>query len=86
MINAGIYTKQKTGFSPVTEAEVQAMRDDMKPVLQPKGVLFAEDAEVGPIGFAITLPDVNTLLKGLNGHLFPSGFIKLLTGIPCRQR
>jgi ribosomal protein S18 acetylase RimI-like enzyme len=70
------------GFSPVTEAEVQAMARDMRPVLQPKGVLFAEDADGKPIGFAITLPDVNTLLKGLNGHLFPFGFLKLLTGIP----
>jgi GNAT superfamily N-acetyltransferase len=74
------------GFSPVTDAEVRAMARDMKPVLQPKGVLFAEDAEGKPIGFAITLPDVNTLLKGLNGHLFPFGFIKLLSGIPRLRR
>ena len=32
------------GYSPVTEAEVRAMARDMKPVLQPKGILFAEDA------------------------------------------
>jgi GNAT superfamily N-acetyltransferase len=76
----------KWGFSPVTEAEVRAMARDMKPVLQPKGVLFAEDAAGKPIGFAITLPDVNTLLKGLNGHLFPFGFIKLLTGIQRLRR
>jgi GNAT superfamily N-acetyltransferase len=74
------------GYSPVTDAEVQAMARDMKPVLQPKGVLFAEDAKGKPIGFAITLPDVNTLLKGLNGRLFPFGFIKLLTGIPYLRR
>ena len=74
------------GYSPVTSAEVQAMARDMKPIIQPKGVLFAEDADGKPIGFAITLPDVNTLLKGLNGHLFPFGFIKLLTGIPKLRR
>jgi len=74
------------GYSPVTEAEVRAMARDMKPVIQPKGVLFAEDAAGKPIGFAITLPDVNTLLKGLNGHLFPFGFIKMLTGIPRLRR
>ena len=74
------------GYSPVTEAEVQAMARDMKPIIQPKGVLFAEDANGKPIGFAITLPDVNTLLKGLNGHLFPFGFLKLLTGIPKLRR
>jgi hypothetical protein len=74
------------GYSPVTEAEVRAMAHDMRPVLQPKGVLFAEDAQGRPIGFAITLPDVNTLLKGLNGRLFPFGFIKLLWGIPRLRR
>ena len=74
------------GYSPVTEAEVRAMAHDMKPVIQAKGVLFAEDREGRPIGFAIVLPDVNSLIKGLNGHLFPFGFIKLLTGIPRLRR
>lgn len=74
------------GYSPVTEAEVRAMAHDLKPALQPEGVLFAEDADGRPIGFAITLPDVNTLLKGLNGHLFPFGFFKLMTGIPRLRR
>ena len=74
------------GYSPVTEAEIQAMAHDMKPIIQPKGVLFAEDRKGKPIGFAITLPDVNTLLKGLDGRMFPFGFIKLLTGIPRLRR
>lgn len=74
------------GYSPVTEAEVRALARDMKPVLQPKGVLFAEDRHGKPIGFAIVLPDVNSLLRGLNGHLFPIGFIKLLWGIPRLHR
>ncbi len=74
------------GYSPVTEAEVQALARDMKPIIQPKGVLFAEDADGRPIGFAIALPDINSLLKGLNGHLFPFGFVKLLLGIPRLRR
>jgi GNAT superfamily N-acetyltransferase len=74
------------GYSPVTDAEVQAMARDLKQVIQPKGVLFAEDANGKPIGFAINLPDVNVLLKGLNGRLFPFGFLKVLTGIPRLKR
>jgi GNAT superfamily N-acetyltransferase len=70
------------GYSPVTEAEVQATAHDLKPVIQPKGVLFAEDGEGRPIGFAIAIPDVNHLLKGLNGSLLPFGWLKLLWGIP----
>lgn len=74
------------GYSPVTDAEVRAMARDMKAILQPKGILFAEDESGRPIGFAITLPDINTILRGLNGYLFPFGIIKLLTGIPRLTR
>jgi len=62
------------------------MARDMKPVIQPKGVLFAEDKNGRPIGFTIALPDVNSLLHGLNGRLFPLGFIKMLWGIPRLRR
>lgn len=74
------------GYSPVTEAEVQAMARDLKPVLQTRGVLFAENEKGQPVGFAITLPDINALLKGLDGRLFPFGWIKLLLGIPRLRR
>jgi hypothetical protein len=74
------------GYSPATEAEGKAMAHDMKPVIQPKGVLIAEDNTGRPVGFAIVLPDLNSLLKGLNGRLFPFGFIKLLWGIPRLRR
>ena len=74
------------GYSPVTEAEVRAMARDLKQIVQPKGVLFAEDAQGKPIGFAIALPDVNSLLKGLNGYLLPFGWLKLLVGLPRLHR
>jgi len=74
------------GYSPVTEAEVQATARDLRPVIQPRGVLFAEDQHGRAIGFAIAIPDVNYLLKGLNGSLFPFGWLKLLRGIPRLQR
>ena len=74
------------GYTPVTRAEVQATARDLKPVIQPKGVLFAEDSTGRPIGFAIALPDVNSLLKGLKGRLFPFGFVKLLFGVPRLRR
>jgi GNAT superfamily N-acetyltransferase len=74
------------GFSPVTEAEAKAMARDLKPVIQPRGVVFAEDRDGRPIGFAIALPDINSLLHGLDGRLFPFGFIKLLWGLPRLRR
>lgn len=74
------------GYSPVTEAEVQATARDLKPVIQPKGVLFAEDSSGRAVGFAIAIPDVNSLLKGLDGSLLPFGWLKLLAGIPRLKR
>ena len=70
------------GYSPVTQAEVNAMARDLKPLLHPKAVLFAVDRDERAIGFAIALPDVNKLIKGVNGRLFPVGLIRLLTGLP----
>jgi ribosomal protein S18 acetylase RimI-like enzyme len=74
------------GFTSVTKQEAEAIARDLKPVIQPKGVIFAEDKHGNPVGFAITIPDINTLIKGFNGHLFPFGWIKLLFGIPGLKR
>jgi GNAT superfamily N-acetyltransferase len=70
------------GYTSVTKAEAEAIARDLKPIIRPQGVLFVEDSNHRPIGFAIALPDVNILLKGLNGRLFPFGWLKLLIGLP----
>lgn len=70
------------GYSPVTDAEAEAVAKDLKQIIQPEGVLFAEDADGKPIGFVVALPDINKLLSGLNGRLLPFGWLKLLLGIP----
>ncbi len=70
------------GYTSVTREEADAIARDLKPLIQPKGIIFAEDAEGKPIGFVITLPDINRILKSLNGHLFPFGWLKLRLGIP----
>jgi GNAT superfamily N-acetyltransferase len=70
------------GYTSVTTAEAETIARDLKPIIQPRGVLFAEDVNGNTIGFAIALPNANVLLKGLNGHLLPFGWIKLLNGLP----
>jgi ribosomal protein S18 acetylase RimI-like enzyme len=70
------------GFYPVTEAEGRAMARDLKDIINPKAVVIAEDPDGTPIGFAMSLPDINQILHGLNGRLLPFGFIKLLWGLP----
>jgi GNAT superfamily N-acetyltransferase len=69
------------GFVPFTEAEIQFMTNELKPLLVSE---FAWVAEIGnePVGFALCLPDINVILRQLNGRLtrfgFPVGLIKLL--------
>lgn len=70
------------GYYPVTAEEGKAMARDLRQIIHPKGVLFAEDAQGKAVGFAIALPDINVLLKGMNGSLLPFGWAKLLWGLP----
>lgn len=71
------------GFYPVTEEEACAMARDMRQIVHPRAILIAEEEESGrPIGFAMSLPDVNRVLKGLNGRLLPFGWLKMLLHLP----
>ena len=65
------------GFVPFTEAEFDHMAHEMKPLVEPEGLLIAE-TETEPIAFIIAVPDINVALKKINGRLFPFGLIKLL--------
>jgi GNAT superfamily N-acetyltransferase len=70
---------QNWGFVPVTEEEFRATAKDLKPIVDPSVVLIAEEAGQ-PVGFSVTLPDYNVLLKRMNGRLLPFGFLHLLFG------
>ena len=70
------------GYYPVPEEEGRALAGDLKAIINPAAALIAETEDGKPIGFAISIPDVNVLLRGLNGRLFPFGWFKLLTGLP----
>ena len=67
------------GFVPMTDAEIRAMARDMKWIVDPETVLIAE-VDGKPIGCAINLPDINVILRKLNGRLFPFGWLRLLWG------
>lgn len=70
------------GYAPVTQDEADALARDLKQVIRPECVLFARDSNGRPIGFIIALPDINVIIKNLNGKLLPFGWIKLLRGLP----
>src|SRR5271157_2187389 len=50
------------GAVPMTDAEFDALAADLKPVVVPELIIIAE-AKGKPIGFALSLPDINVPLK-----------------------
>ena len=65
------------GYIPLTESEIAYAGKKLKPIIFKELVRVAEvDGE--PVAFMLTIPDINELIKDLNGELFPFNFIKLL--------
>ena len=65
------------GFVPLTPLEIAYVGKKMKPMIFSDLVLIAEfDGE--PVAFMLTFPNLNQVLKGLNGSLLPFGWAKLL--------
>lgn len=59
------------GAVPMTDEEFDALAKDLRPVVVPELVIIAE-YKGEPIGFSLTLPDLNVALKhNRNGYLLP---------------
>ena len=66
------------GAVPMTDAEFAMMAKDMKPVVIPELVIFAE-YKGEPIGFSLSLPDLNIPLKhNKNGGIIKGLFYMML--------
>ena len=59
-------------FVSLTEAEFRYMAGRLKELAEPRMVLLAE-VDGYPVGFSITLPDMNEAVRPLDGRLFPYG-------------
>jgi GNAT superfamily N-acetyltransferase len=69
------------GFVPVDDAEFKHLAKQLKDVIWPE---FCQIGFVNgkPIGFSLSLPDLNQVLKDIpNGKLLPIGIFKLLSGL-----
>jgi GNAT superfamily N-acetyltransferase len=65
------------GFVPMSDAEIDFLAAQLRPVVVPELVAIAEH-EGQPIGFAVVLPDLNVALrKNPSGRLFP-GILRVL--------
>lgn len=68
------------GFVPFTDAEFEYLKNDLKLLLDPAFAYIAEK-DGQPIGFFLTLPNINEILiKNKRGKLFPFGIFRLLFG------
>lgn len=68
---------QNWGFVPMTEKEFTFSAQEMKSIIQPEFCLIAE-VKGEPAGFSLALPDVNQVLRKMNGRLFPFGWAQFL--------
>ena len=65
------------GFVPLTDAEIDHIAKQLKPIVDPDLAIFAfVNGEVA--GFSVSLPDFNQALIKINGRLLPFGLFKLL--------
>jgi GNAT superfamily N-acetyltransferase len=65
------------GFVPLSDAEIDFLAGQLRPVVVPELVAFAEH-EGRPIGFTVVLPDFNVALrKNPSGRFFP-GILRVL--------
>ncbi len=72
---------ENTGFVPMTDAEIRQIGKDLKAVIDPDLVYFAEK-EGKIIGVALAIPNVNEAqIRLKRGRLFPFGVFKLLLGL-----
>jgi hypothetical protein len=66
------------GHVAMREGEFQQLADEMKLIVDP-GLIFILELHGEPIGFSVTLPDVNVWFSEIrDGKLFPTGIVKLL--------
>jgi len=64
------------GFVPMTDAEMDYLAADLKKIVLPELVLFAEISGE-PVGISVTVPNYNEALMQIDGHLDPLSLAKI---------
>ncbi|MEX1376092.1 MAG: GNAT family N-acetyltransferase [Eubacteriales bacterium] len=68
------------GFVPLDLEVMEDMLKKLKLIVDENAVWIVEDNEK-PVGFCLGFPDINIILKKINGHLLPFGWAKILFGV-----
>jgi len=68
---------QNWGFVPMTQKEFDHLAKNFKAIVKPELALLAE-IDGKPVGFSLSVPNMNEALIHLKGRLFPLGLPRLL--------
>ena len=72
------------GFVPIDEAEMEWHASRLRHLIDPRIALVVEAQQgerVQPAAFALAVPDVNEILRGLDGRLTPRAILRLVRGL-----
>ena len=64
------------GSIPITDAEMKHTASELKLIIIPELVTFAT-VDGDPVAMCVALPDLNEMIRGLNGRLLPFNWAKL---------
>jgi GNAT superfamily N-acetyltransferase len=67
------------GFVPMASEELDALAKQLKDLVYPPIIWFAEAGEK-PVAFMLGMPDFNQVLIRMGGRIFPFGWLKFLLG------
>ena len=62
------------GFVPYSKADLDAYAQELQLVFDRDWFMIAEDERGTTVGMAITVPDINQVLKRMNGRILPLGW------------
>ncbi|QKG70428.1 N-acetyltransferase [Erythrobacter mangrovi] len=65
------------GFVPFTPEEIAYAGKKLKPIIH-EPINYIAEVDGRPVAFMLTFPDVNGVLKRIEGKLFPFGWVKML--------
>lgn len=72
------------GFVPLSQAEAKHMASDLRPILEKHNtVMCLVDGE--PAAFGIVLPNINEIIKDMNGKLLPMNWVKFLWHLKVKK-
>jgi hypothetical protein len=74
---------QNWRFSPFTDQEFQHLGKDLK-MLVAEDLIAIASVDGEPAAFMVVLPNINEIIRDLNGRLLPFGWLKLLWGLKVK--